>query len=136
MTAAVYRHMRHADRASIEPEGMTHSELVAFYRELDLVIAGRLHAGILAMLAGTPVVAIAHEVKVVGIFKLLGQPSLVVRPDRVKEELPRVVADVYGRRQEVREALVPQLREAALKSATSADLLADVLKTARQTMQA
>jgi colanic acid/amylovoran biosynthesis protein len=42
----------------------------------DLVLATRMHAAILALNAGTPVVAIAYEFKTIELFRSLGVPEL------------------------------------------------------------
>lgn len=48
------------------------TELQAIYAELRLLLGTRMHANILAMTVGTPVVAIAYESKTTGILEAMG----------------------------------------------------------------
>ncbi len=62
------------------------------YADHDLVIATRLHAAILAVAAGTPVLPIAYEPKTDEVFASLGFSGLVQKADRLDpHELCRTV---------------------------------------------
>ncbi len=47
-------------------------------RQLALMVAGRMHAAILAASVGTPVVGLAYNPKFHGVFELLGEPGMVM----------------------------------------------------------
>ena len=77
------------------------------YADADLVIATRMHAAILALAAGTPVLGVAYEFKTQELLDALGRPgwvedietatpaSLSARLDRVVAELPEARADLF-----------------------------------------
>ncbi len=52
--------------------GVSPSDLSLLYARLDLLVGTRMHANILAMAAGTPVVAVAYQPKTAGILEELG----------------------------------------------------------------
>ncbi|MFI7850494.1 polysaccharide pyruvyl transferase family protein, partial [Acinetobacter baumannii] len=52
------------------------TEIVDTYSQFDLVIATRMHAAILALLAGTPVIGIAYEFKLEELFSQLGMAHI------------------------------------------------------------
>lgn len=62
----------HVDRRFREPR-----TLVAKFAEFDLVLATRMHAAILALCAGVPVVPIAYEFKTVELFRRFGLDDYV-----------------------------------------------------------
>jgi polysaccharide pyruvyl transferase WcaK-like protein len=66
--------------------------IVATYRQLDLLIASRMHSGILAFCAGVPVVGVAYLPKTYGVFDRLGMGDYTVdiRPPDVAR-LPGLV---------------------------------------------
>lgn len=71
------------DRAFRQPV-----ELVDVYRTFDAVVATRMHAGILALCAGTPVLPIAYEFKTRELFRGMGLGEWVVdieEPDRIAD---------------------------------------------------
>lgn len=53
------------------------ADLVAMLKTFDLVIATRMHMAIMALAAGTPVLPIAYEFKMLGLFQRLGQARWV-----------------------------------------------------------
>ena len=55
----------------------TPSDLLSRIGQADLLIATRMHMGIIGLLAGTPTVAIAYETKSLELFKSLGFPDAV-----------------------------------------------------------
>jgi colanic acid/amylovoran biosynthesis protein len=64
--------------------------LKALYAELEVMIGTRMHANILSIISGTPVVAVAYEHKTAGIMNMLGLASFVVPIDQASERLQAV----------------------------------------------
>lgn len=66
-------------RRSVSVDSSFHrpAELAATLKNYDLVIATRMHMAILALSAGTPVLPIAYEFKMHGLFERLGQARWV-----------------------------------------------------------
>lgn len=103
LPADVREHVQVEDRA-LDP-----AALVEAYGAADLVIATRMHAAILALCGGTPVLPIAYELKTVDLFAGLGRPgwveaidtvtgaSLVQRLESVHDALPAARADLFAR---------------------------------------
>lgn len=65
---------------------LTPSDLQRLYGELDLLVGTRMHANILALTMGTPVVAIAYEPKTMGILRSIGLEDWGVWIDEVDSE--------------------------------------------------
>jgi colanic acid/amylovoran biosynthesis protein len=57
---------------TIDKEFRQPAEIVAAYQSFHLVIATRMHAAILSIVAGTPVIGIAYEFKLIELFRQLG----------------------------------------------------------------
>ncbi len=58
--------------AKLFPTALSPSDLQRLYGQLDMLIGTRMHANILALCQGTPVVGIAYEPKTLGILESLG----------------------------------------------------------------
>ena len=69
------------DRAFHAPDA-----LAAAYADFDFVIATRMHAAILALMAGTPVLPVSYEFKTTELFEALGLGEYVVPIDGITEE--------------------------------------------------
>jgi polysaccharide pyruvyl transferase WcaK-like protein len=67
------------------------SEIFAAIGSAHVVVAMRLHAAVIAILLGVPVIAIAYERKVRVTMEQLGQGQWVVDPDVSGDELTRLV---------------------------------------------
>lgn len=65
---------------------LTPSDLQRLYGEIDLLIGTRMHANILALTMGTPVVAIAYEPKTMGILQSIGLSEWGVWIDEVRSD--------------------------------------------------
>lgn len=90
---------------SIEDE-MSPYQLAALYGRSELVIGTRMHANILAMAAGTPVVAIAYEHKTPGIMEMVGLRRFSISIDNlVATQLRDLVAEAWRQRSTTRELL-------------------------------
>lgn len=64
-------------------------EVVDSYRHFDLVIATRMHAAILGLVAGTPVLGIAYEFKLEELFHQLGMDDARLSTQTMSPELSR-----------------------------------------------
>ncbi|WP_373048210.1 polysaccharide pyruvyl transferase family protein [Vulgatibacter sp.] len=73
-------------RASVEVDRGFHDRraLGALFASCDLVVATRMHAAILALCAGVPVLPIAYEFKTEEVFRSLGMGAFVTRIDEVQ----------------------------------------------------
>jgi polysaccharide pyruvyl transferase WcaK-like protein len=60
------------DRAVVIDDDLGPDELVSFYGAASLVVGTRLHSTILALVGGTPVVAVSYQPKAQGVFGLVG----------------------------------------------------------------
>lgn len=108
-----------ARRVEVDREARGPRELIDAYAGFDAVVATRMHAAILALCAGTPVLPIAYEFKTRALFEGMGlgewvtdieaisPDSFSVRGDAFLSALPDLRATV------ARE--VPRLREAAFR---------------------
>ncbi|WP_420455019.1 polysaccharide pyruvyl transferase family protein [Rubrivirga sp.] len=102
------------------------------YGEADLVIATRMHAAILALAAGTPVLGIAYEFKTQELLDALGVPDWVedietVTPGTLVRRLDRVLGALPDTRAEL-VAGVDEMRQSAMGSgALIAEAFADRL---------
>lgn len=97
-----------AGRVAVRDASLAPAALVEAFGGADLVIATRMHAAILALCGGTPVVPIAYERKTADLFAGLGQPgwvadidtvtpaSLVAHLDRVRAEVPSARAALFA----------------------------------------
>jgi colanic acid/amylovoran biosynthesis protein len=92
-------------------------ELIALFSSFDLVVATRLHAAILALDAGTPVLPIAYEFKTEEVMTQLGLERYVVTIARATETtlveaLSRLLAELPGLRRGIAEKLMTVGQEA------------------------
>jgi polysaccharide pyruvyl transferase WcaK-like protein len=70
-----------ATRTTVSQRPANLREAVAMYAGLDILLAGRLHAGLLALSAGVPALVIGYEPKVEGVLSGLGLSDRVIPPD-------------------------------------------------------
>jgi polysaccharide pyruvyl transferase WcaK-like protein len=78
--------------AAIVDVALRARELTSLYGRMELVVGVRMHAGILAMTAGTPFVGIAYGIKHAGIMEDLGLARYLMDIDTL--EADRLVAAV------------------------------------------
>lgn len=71
----VIAQMKHRERVRRLPRGLDPSAVMAVLGAMDLVVAMRLHALILAAAMSTPVVGIIYDPKVRGFLESIGQPD-------------------------------------------------------------
>jgi colanic acid/amylovoran biosynthesis protein len=95
-------------------------DLSAFYGGLKLVVASRLHSGILALCAGTPIIGLSYLPKTDGVLARLGLERWVLQArDLDGDRLAAVLADALGREGELREHVggrLPAVRESARRA--------------------
>lgn len=72
---------------TIFDDDLTPSDLQAIYGHFRLMLGTRMHANILAMTAGTPVLGIAYEPKTAGILEEMGWPERIAWIDQVDSGL-------------------------------------------------
>lgn len=88
------------------------TDLQSVYAELRLLLGTRMHANILAMTVGTPVVAIAYEPKTTGILEAMGLDHWGIWIDRVSGGALATLADSQWRE-------APHNRERAAEGAAA-----------------
>jgi len=95
----------------------TPQELVEMYGSMDLHVGTRMHSNILALLGGTPVVAIQYEFKTHHLMELFGMTDYLLSIDGITAEaLQRTVENALSNREALRkdvEARLPAVRERA-----------------------
>jgi len=105
-----------ATHVRVDHEFRQPGELIEAFAAFRLIIATRMHAAILAMVSGTPVVAIAYEFKTEELFRGMGLSHMVHSIHNMKvggllESVRAVLADDHAVRntfEERREELVDQ----------------------------
>ncbi len=115
----VLKRMRRQDGAEILREDLSPVGLQSFYSRLHLLIGTRMHANILALCAGTPVVAISYERKTDGIMHKLGLQGYVVDIAKVEGKLLETVKQALAESGNYRQSLaraIPEIRQEALKT--------------------
>jgi len=107
----------------------TPQELSAMYGCMDLHIGTRMHSNILAMLAKTPVVAIAYEFKTKELMEAFGLGEYVVDINDIKvDDLKVKVAKALANREQIRNQINTRLPEMRTKAEWSAELIFNLLK--------
>lgn len=77
-------------RVEVVPGSPDIDELARIYARLRLLVGTRMHANLIALMCGTPVVAIAYEQKTRGILRTLGLERFAIDIDAVSSD--RIVA--------------------------------------------
>jgi colanic acid/amylovoran biosynthesis protein len=73
-------------RVQVDREFHAPDALADAYAHFDMVLATRMHAAILALTAGTPVLPVAYEFKTTELFQALGLGDYVVAIDGIDED--------------------------------------------------
>ena len=90
------------------------SELPAIYSEFEVVVAQMMHSTIFAMGAGVPTVAIGYDVKMFGLFAIMGMSDYIISvADWNEMELIEVVGKAIREGDEIRQALKRRKAELA-----------------------
>lgn len=96
------------------------TEIVRAYADFDLVIATRMHAAILSMVAGVPILPIAYEFKQEELFGQLGLADVLLRVDQLQtEEAVQLLSNTLARLPSLRQRIA-QLRPGLAQEARSA----------------
>jgi len=115
----VVKRMEHHASARVVDEDLSPLALQVLYSRLEMLVGTRMHANILTMCVGTPVVAIAYERKTNGIMEMLGQSENVINIEDVEDRLLPLVERVYASRKEIRkklDAAIPKIRQRAYET--------------------
>lgn len=70
-----------ADRTEVRDVSWSLAATIEAYRSVDVILASRLHVGLLALAAGTPSLVVGYDPKVIGVFDGLGLGHRVILPD-------------------------------------------------------
>lgn len=97
--------LRHPESTILLNDDLSPQALTALYGEFELMVGTRMHANILAMVAGTATAAIAYGHKTTGIMELLDLADYVVPIEEVETRLDAMVAALWAEREAVRASL-------------------------------
>ncbi len=116
VAAAVPAELR--DDVYLVPAPLPAAILVELFRHLDLVVGARFHALVMALIAGTPIVALEYQDKMLGVLRVSGLEEFWIRCQGglAPATIAARVADALERSEEVRAAIrvaVPGLRRRA-----------------------
>lgn len=115
---------------TIDREPRRPPALIERLRELDLLVATRMHAAILALCAGTPVLPIAYEFKTRALFERLGLADLVLDIEDLEgRALIDAAERLLGRREEIGRTLCCQLAELRRSALAAGELTKAALGT-------
>ena len=108
------------DACFVDLRDATDEELSAFYGRLTLVVASRMHSAVLALCAGTPVIALSYLPKTDGLFRRLGLSGWVLPAAGLRADaLTTAIWDALARRGELASHLqqrLPGARESARRA--------------------
>ncbi len=100
-------------RVRVDHEFHTPQTLLSLYADFDLVVATRMHAAILALCAGVPVLPVAYEFKTAELFTTLGFGDYVQSIESLTgEQLCRAADRMLAERLTLRAALPAQVARA------------------------
>ena len=120
--------MKHRERTHQVSPGIDPQVAMGVLGAMDLVVAMRLHALILASATLTPVVGIVYDPKVRGFLESIGQPDAGLEMDCVSPQaLVDVVSSVWARRQKVREQMATSVEHLRGLARRNAELVASLL---------
>jgi colanic acid/amylovoran biosynthesis protein len=118
VSRAVRERSEHPEAVEVLEADLGLDELKDLYGSLELLVGTRMHANLIALTSGVPVVAVAYEVKTRGIMEQLGLEDYVVEISTIRaDELIRVVGEAWSFREELRERVargVDELRHRAV----------------------
>lgn len=103
-------------------------ELSAIYGYMDLHIGTRMHSNILAMLSGTPFVAVQYEFKTGELMKVFGLEEYLSDINHIEfEDLKEKVDKALANREQIKNQISSKLPETIDKSQRSAQLIFEML---------
>jgi colanic acid/amylovoran biosynthesis protein len=109
---AAMAYLAEPTRAVLLEDDLSPHALTVLYGDFEMMIGTRMHANILAMVAGTPTAAIAYGHKTTGIMELLGLAEYVIPIEEVETRLDPMVAALWRDRAAVRASLPGRMAEA------------------------
>jgi polysaccharide pyruvyl transferase CsaB len=122
----VIAQMKHRERARRLPRGLDPSVVMGALGAMDVVIAMRLHALILAVATSTPVVGIIYDPKVRAFLKSIGQPEAGLEIDELSPEaLVNVVSSVWARQEAIRAQIATSVEHLRAQTRLNATLVAN-----------
>jgi colanic acid/amylovoran biosynthesis protein len=107
-------------------DGFIHPlRLIEHVAGMDLVIATRMHMGILSLVGGTPVLPIAYEFKTTELFRRLGMEAWVHDIESITPEtLVKSLADFLKQLPSIRRGLFARVEDERVRAVESATALA------------
>ena len=103
-------------------------QLSSIYGNMDIHIGTRMHSNILAMLSGTPVVAIQYEFKTSGLMDSIGLNDFVVDVNQIDpESLIHLVEKAISEKHWIVQQIFKKLPELKLGADTNAKLVHELL---------
>jgi polysaccharide pyruvyl transferase CsaB len=124
----VIARMKHRERARSLPRGLDPMAVMGALGAMDLVVAMRLHALILAAAMSTPVVGIIYDPKIRAFLESIGQPDAGLEMDELSPEaLVDVVCSVWARQEAIRAQIATSVEHLRTQARLNATLVADFL---------
>ena len=110
-------------RVTVDREFHRPERLIGLFAEHDMVVATRMHAGILALCAGVPVLPIAYEFKTVELFESLGlgeitQDIEAVTPESLEQAFRHLLAAGPALSAQIR-SRVGELKDSAMEAGSA-----------------
>lgn len=103
-------------------------ELAHFYGKMDLHIGTRMHSNLLAILAGTPIVAIKYEFKTAGLMGLFGLGEFVEDINGITgDSLIRLIEKALQQRSYIKNQISSNLANTRRKAEEPAKLIVDLV---------
>jgi polysaccharide pyruvyl transferase WcaK-like protein len=124
----VIAQMTHRERARRLPRSLDPSTVMGTLGAMDLVVAMRLHALILAAAMSTPVVGIIYDPKVRGFLDSIGQSDAGLEMDELSPEaLVDAVHSVWAQREVMGAQIAASVGHLRAQARLNATLVADLL---------
>lgn len=125
----VRERMKHPEQAIVLEDDVSPQTLMALYGNFEIMIGTRMHANILTMVAGTPVVAIAYEPKTTGIMATLGLSRYCVQIRDTAEKLLPATLALWSEREKVSSQLAREIPAIRKGAQAAAGIVRDVLES-------
>ena len=120
--------MTHRERARRLPRGLDPSAVMGALGAMDLVVAMRLHALILAAAMSTPIVGIIYDPKIRGFLESIGQLDAGLEMDDMSPDaLVDAVCSVWTQREAIRAQITASVERLRGQARLNATLVADLL---------
>lgn len=114
-----------ADRVHLIGETLPAETLQLAYGDMDIFLGTRLHSTLFALVAGTPVAAIAYQPKTRGVFALMGLEDWVIEiEDAQGDAVSALLRGLWQERASVAATIVERLPALQRDAAAAADRIA------------